>query len=51
VNGWTVFGLILAIGLPLAVLIGALCWPTRIPKGRTVDGIRRRIEDEDDDFH
>jgi|GEM_PF-3947004 len=46
-SGGVEFGLVLAVGLPLAVLIGALCWPSRIPKDRTVHAIRRRIEKED----
>lgn len=34
-------------GVPLAVLIGVVCWPERIPKDRSVAAIRKRIEDED----
>ncbi|MEU6832706.1 hypothetical protein ABZ894_29025 [Nocardia beijingensis] len=40
-------GFIVAIGLPLAVLALAILWPERIPKDRTVDAIRQRIEGED----
>ncbi|MFJ1458675.1 hypothetical protein [Nocardia wallacei] len=36
----------IAIGLPLAVLVGAICWPVRIPRDRTVETIRQRIEEE-----
>ncbi|MCX4096176.1 hypothetical protein [Nocardia sp. alder85J] len=41
------FGLIAAVGVPLAVLVLAIVWPERIPKDRTVEAIRRRIEAED----
>ncbi|MGY4099693.1 hypothetical protein ACW2Q0_09050 [Nocardia sp. R16R-3T] len=41
------FGLVAAVGLPLLVLIGAIFWPARIPKDRTVEAIKQRIEDED----
>lgn len=41
------FGLVVAVGLPLAVLIGAIFWPERTPSDRTVKAIRRRIEDKD----
>ncbi|WP_255342568.1 hypothetical protein [Nocardia sp. CNY236] len=37
------------IGLPVAVLVTAILWPERIPKDRSVEAIRRRIEDEDDE--
>ncbi|MGV9975439.1 hypothetical protein [Nocardia beijingensis] len=40
-------GFIVAIGLPLVVLALAILWPERIPKDRTVDAIRQRIEGED----
>ncbi|NKY87202.1 hypothetical protein [Nocardia veterana] len=32
----------------LVIVAGAVwCWPTRIPKGRSVDENRQRIEDEE----
>ncbi|MBF6161049.1 hypothetical protein [Nocardia cyriacigeorgica] len=39
------------IGLPLAVLAAAILWPERIPRDRSVDGIRERIETEDTRRH
>ncbi|MBF6328503.1 hypothetical protein [Nocardia transvalensis] len=47
-TGCQLLGLTMAVGLPLAVLVGALFWPQRIPKDKTVEAIRRRIEDEDE---
>ncbi|WP_330233127.1 hypothetical protein OHA40_12020 [Nocardia sp. NBC_00508] len=47
-DGWITFGLAVAIGLPLVVLVAVLVWPERIPPDRTVEAIRQRIEDEDD---
>ncbi|MFC9995910.1 hypothetical protein [Nocardia sp. NPDC127526] len=47
-SGWTALGWAVAIGLPLAVLVTVIVWPERIPKDRTVDGIRARIQSEDD---
>lgn len=44
---WINVGIAVAIGLPLGVLIAVLVWPERIPKDRTVEAIKRRIEDED----
>ena len=33
----------------LAIVVAALwCWPSRIPKGRSVAEIRQRVEDEED---
>ncbi|WP_406237612.1 hypothetical protein [Nocardia sp. NBC_01009] len=32
--------------LPLAVLVAVILWPERIPKDRTVEAIRARIESE-----
>lgn len=40
--GWVVL-----IGLPLAVIVGAIYWPERIPPERSVDGIQVRTEAED----
>ncbi len=40
-------GWVVAIGLPLAVTVGVIVWPERIPKNRSVRGIRERIECED----
>jgi hypothetical protein len=42
----TALGFAVAIGLPLAVLFGVIVWPEPIPKDRTVDTIRRRVESE-----
>ncbi|MFD4434157.1 hypothetical protein [Nocardia sp. NPDC058497] len=42
----TTLGFVVAIGPPLAVLVGVVVWPTRIPPDRTVDAIRRRVESE-----
>ncbi|MGQ4597611.1 hypothetical protein [Nocardia sp. R6R-6] len=38
---------VVAVGLPLAVWLWAMLWPERIPRDRSVDGIRERIEDEE----
>ncbi|NKY86810.1 hypothetical protein [Nocardia veterana] len=37
-----------AVGVLLVVFVGVLCRPSRIPKGRSVEEIRQRIEDEED---
>ncbi len=37
---------VLVIGIPLAVVIGVAIWPEPIPKDRTVDAIRERIDRE-----
>ncbi|MFD8098034.1 hypothetical protein ACFV24_00715 [Nocardia fluminea] len=42
----TTLGFVVAIGLPLAVLVGVVLWPERIPPDRTVDAIQRRVEAE-----
>ncbi|WP_431957402.1 hypothetical protein [Nocardia lijiangensis] len=42
-----VLGWMVVIGLPLAVTVGVIVWPERIPKDRTVTGIREQIERED----
>ncbi|MEV2219062.1 hypothetical protein AB0E01_04200 [Nocardia vinacea] len=41
-----VLGWVVAVGLPLAVTVGVIVWPERIPKDRTVREIRERIERE-----
>ncbi|MGV9819706.1 hypothetical protein [Nocardia xishanensis] len=41
-----VLGWVVAIGLPLAVTVGVIVWPERIPKDHTIWGIRERIEHE-----
>ncbi|WP_157117099.1 hypothetical protein [Nocardia vaccinii] len=42
------FGLVVAVGLPLAVLlIGAIFWPEPMPRERTVKATRQHIQDED----
>ncbi len=46
-DGWIVAGIAVAVGLPLGVLIAVLVWPERIPKDRSVEAIRQRIESED----
>lgn len=48
-SGWDTIGFAVVIGLPLIVCLGAICWPERIPKDRSVEAIRKRIEDEDSD--
>ncbi|WP_454198483.1 hypothetical protein [Nocardia sp. Marseille-Q1738] len=45
---WVDVGIAVAVGLPLGVLIAVIFWPERIPKDRSVEAIRQRIEDEDD---
>ncbi|WP_157124257.1 hypothetical protein [Nocardia pseudovaccinii] len=40
-------GWLVCFGLPLAVTVGVIVWPEPIPKDRTVDAIRERIERED----
>ncbi|MFF0496411.1 hypothetical protein ACFYU5_08415 [Nocardia aobensis] len=37
-----------AVVVLLTIVLVAWCWPNRIPKGWSVDEIRRRIEDEED---
>ena len=44
---WVTVGFVVVIGLPLAVIVGAIYWPERIPSERSVDGIRERIEADD----
>lgn len=39
-------GLLLAVAIPLAVIIGVIFWPERIPEDRTVEPIEARIERE-----
>ncbi|RDI44514.1 hypothetical protein [Nocardia mexicana] len=46
-GGWLTFGFVIAIGLPLTVLVAVICWPERTPEDRTVEAIRRRVENED----
>ncbi|WP_157172187.1 hypothetical protein [Nocardia pneumoniae] len=48
-DGWIMVGIAVAAGLPLAVLIAVVLWPEPIPKGRSVEEIRQRIDDEDED--
>lgn len=40
-------GWVVAIGLPLAVTVGVIVWPERIPKDRTTREIRERSKRED----
>jgi hypothetical protein len=42
-----IFGAIV-LGVLVSVAGMVWCWPSRIPKGRSVDEIRQRIEDEED---
>ncbi|MEU1962626.1 hypothetical protein [Nocardia sp. NPDC019304] len=44
---WIIVGFAIAIGLPLVVLVVAILWPEQVPKDRSVDAIRQRIEEED----
>ncbi|WP_280269173.1 hypothetical protein [Nocardia wallacei] len=44
---WIVLGWVVVFALPLAVWLWAMFWPERIPPDRTVEAIRRRVEDED----
>ncbi len=44
-------GWLVVVALPLAVLVAVIVWPERTPEDRTVEGIRRRIEDEDKPRH
>ncbi|WP_158607759.1 hypothetical protein [Nocardia panacis] len=46
-EGWITLGWVVVFGLPLGVVLAVILWPERIPKDRTVQAIRRRIEDED----
>ncbi|MEV2218527.1 hypothetical protein AB0E01_01445 [Nocardia vinacea] len=46
-DGWVMLGTMLAIGLPLGVVVAVIVWPERIPKDRTVDAIRQRVEAEE----
>lgn len=41
------FGLVVVIVLPLLMFVAAVCWPQRIPKDRTVDAIRERMQCEE----
>lgn len=49
INGWITLGFVVVIRLPIAVIFAVIFWPERIPKDRTVEEIRRRIESEDPD--
>ena len=46
-GGWTAVCWLTMIGLPVGVIFASILWPQRAPKERTVEAIRRRIEDED----
>ena len=39
-------GFVVAVGLPLAVIVGVVLWPERIPPDRTVSAIQQRIKSE-----
>ncbi|WP_446225716.1 hypothetical protein ACTWPB_11975 [Nocardia sp. IBHARD005] len=39
-------GFAVAVGLPLAVIVGVVLWPERIPPDRTVSAIQQRLEAE-----
>ena len=45
---WIVLGWVVVLGLPFGVLVAVLFWPERVPKDRSVEAIRQRIEAEDD---
>ncbi|NKY26578.1 hypothetical protein [Nocardia gamkensis] len=47
-NGWIMLGWVLVIGLPLTVVLAVILWPERIPRERSVEGIRESIEHEDE---
>ncbi|MEV6139848.1 hypothetical protein AB0L63_28145 [Nocardia sp. NPDC051990] len=42
-----VLGWVAVVGIPLIVFIAAVLWPERIPKDRTVEAIRKRVEVDD----
>ncbi|MET8877376.1 hypothetical protein [Nocardia sp. NPDC004604] len=42
-------GWMIVFVLPLTVVFAAIFWPERIPKDRTVEAIRRRVESEESD--
>ncbi|WP_345499063.1 hypothetical protein [Nocardia callitridis] len=37
----------MVIGLPLAVIVGAILWPQGVSAQRSEDGVRERIAEED----
>ncbi|MFD6399368.1 hypothetical protein [Nocardia sp. NPDC060249] len=39
-------GFVVAIGLPLAVIVGVVLWPEHIPPDRTVSAIKQCLEME-----
>ncbi|MEG8184049.1 hypothetical protein [Nocardia terpenica] len=50
-NDWATFGLLLLAALTVSVLVYLVItlWPQPIPRERSVDAIRQRIECEDGD--
>lgn len=38
---------VVVIGLPFAVIVGAMCWPERMPPKESVNEIPTRIEADD----
>ena len=42
-----VLGWLVVVGLPLAVIVGAIYWPERIPPERSVDGVLVCTQEED----
>ncbi|WP_290047809.1 hypothetical protein [Nocardia nova] len=38
-----------ALGVLLVGFVGVMCWPSRIPKGCSVEEILERIQDEQDE--
>ncbi|MFI6367546.1 hypothetical protein ACIBG0_32905 [Nocardia sp. NPDC050630] len=40
-------GLVVAVCIPLGVFVVAVFWPQRMPKEKSVQAIRERIERED----
>ncbi|MEG8179414.1 hypothetical protein GZH49_12835 [Nocardia terpenica] len=39
-------GLFIVIGIPLAVFVVAVFWPQRMPKRRSVQAIRERVDQD-----
>ncbi|MEG8182083.1 hypothetical protein [Nocardia terpenica] len=48
-SDWVTLGLLLLASLTVSVVVYlvAVLWPQRLPKDRSVQEIRRRIEEED----
>ncbi|WP_280383077.1 hypothetical protein [Nocardia wallacei] len=49
-SGWASLGLFLGVlALSVIVFCAIVYWPQRAPKDRSVDAIRKRIEEEGDE--